>query len=103
MSLEITILNVDGFPQEILCLDVDLHFLLMQSIKAKPDSILMRIEDYYSDALFNVDELDEVNMELTRLIAEHSTDLKQIEFLNAFKNIVVIAQERKTPLEVLAD
>jgi len=103
MSLEITILGADGSPEHVLPVGVNTHHQFVECVRGKPNSMLARMEDYYGDAQFNVEELSTVKAEIDTLLDERPSDEKLLTFLTAFKEIVDLARSLNQPIEVLAD
>lgn len=74
MPLDFTILNHDGFPEKSISIGVDLHHQLMLLInKSFGLKLLKRMQDYYEDADFLHEELNQLIGELESLISDGLT------------------------------
>lgn len=102
MALDITILNEEGYPTDTVSIGVDEHYMLMQSILNLQLLLLSRLEDYYEDVEFRMDEIEQFLSEVEQLLASCSEEriLKQ---LNLLKELGKRAQEKGTGIVAIAD
>jgi hypothetical protein len=103
VSLDIAILGHDGSPGEQVGIAVETHWRLMEVIKKRSDSILLRMDDYYEDAHFEAEEVNIVIREIEPLCFLCKGDVELANFLISFKDLATAAKAQGKPLEVLAD
>ena len=103
MPLDVTVMGVDGRPERSVPISVDQHAALMLKLPASGESLLRRLEDYYEDASFAVDELPTLENDI-RDAASRCTDSKQLtEVLREMSALVRLARRQGRPVEALAD
>jgi hypothetical protein len=104
MSLDIAILGNDGSPAEQVGIGVETHWKLIEAVKQHPDSILLRMADYYcEDTQFETEEVNQVIEEIKHLFSRCKEDVELTNFLSAFKKLASTAEAQGKPLVVISD
>ena len=103
MSLDITILDLEGYPEKQVGIEVEDHYRLMQLVIKNPNSLFFRINDYYSDAEFKNNELDLLVKEAKILQTQCSNDKKLAVFLNTLIDLAKTAKQSHRSLTVISD
>ena len=103
MSLDIILLRQDRVPEFILPLDVDSHCQIVELIRNQTQSLLHRMNDYYADAAFSIEELHSLGKDLDWVIICASGDKEFKNFLARFKLLVDTAIKEQKRIEVIAD
>jgi hypothetical protein len=103
MSLDITILNSDGSPDEQVSVGVDDHYQLMQQAEKQSLLLLMRMRDYYQDADYNSDEVLLLSNELKILIEQHKSKSSFVPVATQLLNLAQIAIDRSKGIVAIAD
>jgi hypothetical protein len=102
MSLDIAILASDGRPYRSVSLNPDQHFNLFGALSRKACPLLSRLEDYYQDAVFSIDEMPGLASELWTLqttLVNH----EEIEIVRRMLELVADARLQHKSLVAIAD
>ncbi len=103
MSLDITILDSEGYPTEKVSVGVDDHHQLMQKAKEQSLLLLTRMSDYYQDAEYNLDEVLLLSKELKNLIEHYNNKSSYLLVAKQLLNLTQTAIDRSEGIVTIAD
>ncbi|MEM6791923.1 MAG: hypothetical protein AAF715_30670 [Myxococcota bacterium] len=103
MSLDLVILDDDGFPESKVGLDANIHARLIRHALRHESKVLLSIENYYEDAVFSERELAKLVNELELLRAADGADEQLRRVIDDIASIARLARARTKNLEALAD
>lgn len=103
LALDIAVLGEDGSPARRVPLPINAHARMMQEAVATKLPLLARLNDYWSDAVFDVSELKALRRELERLLLNSPKDKEVLALAGELIGLVDLAARRKTDIHALAD
>jgi hypothetical protein len=100
MALDISILNAEGSPGQTVAAGIDAHWKLIKAA-ATPDSfpLIQRLHDYYEDAFFAANEVQELESELRRIALGGAHDSLVMNLLS----LCSTAKQLNRGIEAIAD
>lgn len=102
MSLDFAILSDVGTPAHTVSVSVNIHHELIQVAKKFRLNLLLRFEDYYQDAEYEVTELSDLAKQIM-VIRENVRSSAVLSFLEQFDLLLNTALSQHAKLHVLAD
>ena len=103
MALDIAVLDEDGGPVRRVPLPIKAHARMMQEAGTARLTLLLRLNDYWGDAVFDVKELSALRRELERLMLGLPGDEAVQSLAGALIGLVDFAARRQSGIHALAD
>ena len=92
MSLNFSLINNEGIPENILHIEPNEHVRLLNIAKSKSCRTLLKIQDYYSNTVFPERDLGVLLFEIEAILPVCASDKNLSLFLSMFKNVVKFAR-----------
>lgn len=102
MSLDITILDDDDTPMQSVAISAGLHHQLITLTRSLNFEQLIRINDYYEDTDFSVEELPNLLNEVEQLQASLK-DSHQVDLVSKIGNLLSEAIETGKRVSAISD
>ncbi len=102
MSLDLAILDEMGVPRNEVPIDIDNYGRLMKIVDEN-SGLLMRLDDYYADVVFECSEMEKLIAEVKHAIKQCNNDERLLSLLNEILNLCEIAKFERTSVVALAD
>jgi hypothetical protein len=103
MSLDLVVLGTDGRPARRVCLGVEQHTRLMRHAEQLRLELLLKLTNYYEDAVYSIDELTELVEAATMLVSAPDVDSELVALMRELIDLVAFAQGQGKEIEALAD
>lgn len=104
MSYDLVMLDDSGKPSRCISLGVDAHYRLICLAKKKKLSLILRISDYYTDAIYQVNDINTLRRELELMIDD--IELKDSDVRTFIIDMLSLADEaisQQKAIEGIAD
>lgn len=103
MTLDLSVLGIDGKPEQTISMSLDVHTELIDAATKHNFWTLNRLTDYYSNnVLFGFEEFDEM-LEQINLLRNKQITIAFRNFLFDFEKLIQFANSKRTSIEVLTD
>lgn len=102
MSLDIALLGTNGKPEEQICIGLDNYDRLMQ-LADKDDCMLQRLNDYYADAEFQNEEIEDLIKELFGVREKSHNSESFLLFVDSLIELAERAKQKHQPIVAIAD
>lgn len=102
MSLDVAVIGEDGTPRDSVAIGVTTHSKLMRQASAQHLPILLRLSNYYGDAMVDAVEVPGFLGELDRVRAS-TVDADVLELAGALRELAGRAIAPGRHLEAIAD
>jgi hypothetical protein len=103
MALDIAIIGKDGRPETEFAIGVDPHWRLMTLAKGGGLELLLRLQDYYEETFYAVEEISQLLGEIDVASRQTAKDAELAKILADFRALALSALNRKVGLAVLPD
>jgi hypothetical protein len=102
MSLDLVLIGENGRPECTVPVRVDIHDELITAASSLDLKKLMKLKDYYGDALYQIEELEDLNREILVLLQQSTSEELRI-ILYGFEQLIGLALARSSSIEAIAD
>ena len=103
MALDVAILGENGESESAVPIRVDEHARLLGAVEASTSPLLSRLRDYYEDAEYELQELDDLVAELGSLRAHIEGDAALAELISSLRDLVLSARRLRRGIVAIAD
>ena len=103
MSLDLAIINEQGYPSYDLKVSTDSHFLLMQQAEALSLPQISRMHDYYQDVDYTAQETRLLKREAEELAARCSEKPEFCALLDQLQSLLGLAVNDNKAVTAIAD
>ena len=103
MALDVAILGENGEPERTVPIRVNEHVRLLAAVHGATLPLLSRLHDYYEDAEYELQELEELTVELDFLRARIQGDDELSGVVSKLVELVLLARRSGRQVVAIAD